>query len=174
MLRESSIEYIRTQNAQAGETVQCGWFIFKVIEGPQGLDLVTLDFKAIASLTDDFQIPEQIHWAQQETLRRLGTSALDCNLRSPALVSRAYRPGSPQNYIERCEPTFEGDSGWYVGVINEPFDPNDTKSFVHQSLYELTIHDDRLARFWLLPMGYRIYFDSDEPRIEKASLEALI
>ena len=167
MLRETSLEYLRTQNAKAGETVQCGWFIFQTIEGPQGLDLMTLDFKAIASFTSDFQIPEQVHWAQQETLRRLGASALGCTLRSTALVSRSYRPGVHNAYIERCKPAFEGDSGWYVGVIHELLDLNDAKSFVHQSLYELTIHDERFARFWLLPVGYRIYFDDDEPRIEK-------
>ena len=167
MLRETSLEHLRTQNAQAGETVQCGWFLFQVIEGKDGLDLMTLDFKAIASFTDDFQIPEQVHWAQQETLRRLGASPQHCTLRSPALVSRAYRPGAFNVYLERCEPVSEGDSGWYVGVINESLDLDDAKSFVHQSLYELAIHDERLARFWLLPVGYRISFDSDEPRIER-------
>lgn len=166
MLRESSLEYLRIQNAQAGETVQCGWFIFKVIEGPQGLDLITLDFKAIASFTDDFQIPEQVHWAQQESLSRLSASAQHCTLANSALVSRAYRPGALNVYLERCEPVSEGDSGWYVGVIHELLDLNDAKSFVHQSLYELTIHDERFARFWLLPVGYRISFDSEEPCVE--------
>lgn len=167
MLRESSIEHLRTQNAKAGETVQCGWFVFQVIEGPQGLDMMTLDFKSLASYTTDFQIPEQVHWVQQETLRLLGASALGCSLRSPALVSRSYRPGAHNAYIERCEPVSEGDSGWYVGVTHEPLDLNDDESFVYQSLYELTIHDYRLVRFWLLPVGYRIYFDSYEPRIER-------
>lgn len=167
MLRETCLEYLRTQNAKAGETVQCGWFIFKAVEGAQGLDLVTLDFKAIASFTDDFQITEQVHWSQQETLRRLDASEQGCTLRSPALVSRSYHPGTPEAYLERCEPVSEGDSGWYVGVINEPLDLDDTQSFVHQSLYELTIHDERFARFWLLPAGYRIYFDGDEPRIKR-------
>lgn len=167
MLREYSLEYLRTQNAGAGETAQCGWFVFQIIEGLQELDLMTLDFKAIASFTEDFQIAEQIHWAQQETLRQYGESAQDCTLLSPALVSRSYRPGALNAYIERCEPVSEGDSGWYVGITNEPLDLSDAESFVHQSLYELTIHDQRLARFWLLPVGYRIYFDKDQPCVER-------
>lgn len=165
MLRESSLEYLRT-HAKAGETLQCGWFIFKVIEGEDGLDLISLDFKAIASFTADFQIPEQVHWAQQETLRQLGASLQDCTLANSAQVSRSYRLGALNVYLERCEPVSEGDSGWYVGVINEPHDPDDAKSFVHLSLYELTIHDERFARFWLLPVGYRIFFNNDEPCVE--------
>lgn len=167
MLREHSLEHLRTQNIRAGETVQCGWFIFKAVEGEQGLDLVTLDFKAIESFTYDFQITEQVHWSQQETLRLLDASAQECTLLSPALVSSSYYPGTPEAYLERYEPVSDGDSGWYVGVVNELLDPNEAESFVHQSLYELTIHDERFARFWLLPVGYRIYFESDEPRIER-------
>lgn len=147
--------------------VQCGWFLFKIMQGQNGLDLLTLDFKNIASFTNDFQIAEQVHWAQQETLRRLGTSALGCTLRSPATVSRFYRPGALNAYLERREPISEEDSGWHVGIINEPLDLNDEASFLYQSLYELTILDERLARFWLLPVGYRIYFEGDEPRIER-------
>ena len=167
MLRESALEFLKTRDTKVGETVQLGWFFFRIVDGDNGIDLETLDFRAIASFTRDFQIPEQIHWAQHETLRRIDTQEMRCTLRDPALVSRSYRPGGCNAYIERCPPAFENDCGWYVGVIDETLDLNHPDSFVQQSLYELTIHDQRFARFWLLPVGYRIYFESDEPRIEK-------
>lgn len=169
MLRKAALQFLDSRNAKVGETVQFGWFIFRIIEGEEGLDLETLDFKTVASFTTDFQIPEKICWAQHETLRLLNVEALECRLVDPALVSRSYRPGTRNAYIERCDPVSYGDSGWYVGIVNETLDPNKATSFVHQSLYELTIQDQRLARFWLLPVGYRIYFDADEPRIEKPS-----
>ena len=53
-----------------------------------------------------------------------------------------------------------------MGVVDDALDSNDPDSFIHQSLYELTISDERFARFWLLPVGYRVYFDSEESRIE--------
>lgn len=167
MLRESALSFLKTRNAKVGETVQVGWFVFRIIEGQDGIDLESLDFKEQASFTSDFQIPEQIHWAQHETLKRLGAGEFPCTLSDPALVSRSYAPGGTNAYIERCQPTSESDCGWYVGVVDETLDFNDGASFVHQSLYELSILDQRFARFWLLPVGYRVYFDSDEPRTER-------
>ena len=167
MLRESVLEYLKTANAKVGDTVQFGWFVFRIIGGQDRLDLETLDFRQLASFTTDFQIPEQIHWAQYATLRQLGAKEMPCALNNPALVSRSYQPGGFNTFIERCSPTFDGDCGWYVGVIGETIDFDDPSSFVHRSLYELTIHDERLARFWLLPVGYRVFLDQTEPRIDK-------
>lgn len=167
MLHESVLDHLRTVDAKVGETVQFGWFVFRVIGGNDRLDLETLDFRQVASFTTDFKIPEQIYWAQHETLRRLGAKEMPCVLNNPALVSRSYQPRGLNTFIERCSPTFDGDCGWYVGVIDKTIDFNDPASFVHRSLYELTIHDERLARFWLLPVGYRVYFDQSEPRVEK-------
>lgn len=167
MLRESALNFLKTREAKVGETLQLGWFVFRIIEGGNGLDLETLDFRAMASFTTDFQIPEQIHLAQRETLRELDVPELSCTLRDAALVSRSYRPGEGNAYIERCPPASEGECGWYVGVIDETRDINDPDSFVHQSLYELTIRDERFARFWLIPAGRRVYFDQAGPRIEK-------
>ena len=167
MLRESALNYLKMRDAKVGETVQIGWFLFRITEGQDGLDLESLDFKEQASFTSDFQIPEQIHWAQQETLKRLGVDEFACTLRDPALVSRSYTPGAANAFLERCPPMSGSDCGWYVGVVDEDLDLNDAESLHHQSLYELTICDQRFARFWLLPVGYRVYFDGDEPRIER-------
>ena len=170
MLRESALAYLHTQNAHADQTVQIGWFIFKIVDTASGIDLETLDFKNIASYTSDFQTPEQIHWAQQETLQRLNVAPVDCTLGHSALVSASYKPFSPFAFLERAVPTSSSDSGWYVGMRNDEFCSEDTDPeglLSLESLYELTIHDERFARFWLLPPGYRIFFDGDDPTIEK-------
>ncbi len=59
MLRELALQYLKTLAAKVGETVQLGWFVFRIIDGPNGIDLETLDFKAVASFTTDFQIPHE-------------------------------------------------------------------------------------------------------------------
>jgi hypothetical protein len=169
MLRESALEFLKTRDAKVGETVQLGWFVFRIVDGQNGIDLESLDFQEVASFTSDFQVPDQIHLAQRETLKRLGVDELACTLSDPALVSRSYQAGGANAFIERCSPTSESDSGWYVGVVDETLDFTDADSFIHQSLYELTIHDERFARFWLFPVGYRIYFDNEEPRIEEVN-----
>jgi hypothetical protein len=138
-------------STRVGQTVQMGWFIFRTSDDKAGLDLETLDFKKVASFTKGFRIPEQIHWAQHETLRRLDSPPSDCTLAQSALVSRSYTPLSRDAFIERSAPSSGTDSGWYIGMRNEHFDIEDIDSFLRQSLYELTIHDERMARFWLVP-----------------------
>ena len=167
MLRESALNYLKTCDIKAGETVRVGWFVFRITGGDNRLDLETPDFTDPASFTSDFRIPERIHSEQHETLRLLGAEETDCAMTDSALVSRSYLPGESNAFIERCEPVSDGDCGWYVGVVDDPLDPNEPESFVNRSLYELTVHDGRLARFWLLPAGYRVYFDTPQTRIER-------
>jgi hypothetical protein len=167
MLRESALDYLLTREAKPGETVQVGWFVFRIIHLDGQLDLETLDFKALASFTRDFTVAEHLYRAQGETLRQLGEQPNERTLMQPALVSHSYTPLSTKAFIERHAPTNSNDSGWYVGLMNETLDTENAASFVHQSLYELSINDQRFARFWLLPAGYRVYFDCEEPRIEK-------
>jgi len=166
MLRESTLEYLSTRVAKLGETVQFGWLVFRVTENEGKMDVETLDFKSIGSFTNDFEIAERIHWAQHETLRRVGEPEAPCTLLDAALVSRSYHPGDANAFIERQSPTSDADCGWYVGVADDNADFSNADSFEHKSLYELTIRDERFARFWLLPVGYRVLFNGDEPRIE--------
>jgi hypothetical protein len=77
-------------------------------------------------------------------------------LRQFALVSISYTPGHPDAFLQRQESTDANDSGWYVGVLGDPADMHDVATFSRRSIYELTIHDMRLARFWLLPTGTTI------------------
>jgi hypothetical protein len=99
---------------------------------------------------------EQIAASQTDTLRSFGVSECPCTLQQTALVSVSYTPGHPDAFLQRQEGTDANDSGWYVGVLDDPADMDDVATFSRRSLYELTIHDMRLARFWLLPTGTTI------------------
>ena len=146
---------------KAGETVQFGWFIFRIVsEGSPPL-LETLDFKAIASFTTDFTKVEQIHVAQQKMLEANGVEGEDCTLRHSALVSRSYAPGLKDAFLKRDDPLKGNASGWYVGVENETLDiDNNLDSFVLKSLYELSIKDERMYPYWLLPVGTTVFLES--------------
>jgi len=165
MLRESALSYLQNQETKVGETVQLGWFWFRIVEGDDGIDIETLDFKKMASFTRDFQITEQIYWAQNETLRRLKIKGQDCTLMDSAIVSKSYNPGDPRTFIERSDQNSHHDSGWYIGLQDDEIDMNDEESFKLLSLYELTIHDQWFARYWLLPVGFRVFFDQDVPEV---------
>ena len=169
MLREIALKYLQGRRTSPGETVQIGWNVLRITEGTTGLDVESLDFKRMASYTTDLGIAEQVHWAQEETLRLLGVEAEDCTLVQSAVVSRSYVPGSLHAFLERSSAAKGHDSGWYVGMQDDPLSVDDVDSFILASLYELSIHDERLARWWLLPVGYRIFLTGEEPTVTKVA-----
>jgi hypothetical protein len=76
--------FLSTQAVKDGETVEYGWFIFKVTTDAGKTDLQTLDFRAMASFTSDFSAPERIHQAQHATLAQEGVAPSPCTLRHAA------------------------------------------------------------------------------------------
>ena len=55
-------------------------------------------------------------------LRRHGVEEEPCTVRHSAIVSKSYRPGHPGAFLKR-DAAIEGhNSGWYVGVVNDPLD----------------------------------------------------
>lgn len=47
-----------------------------------------------------------------------------------AVVSRSYVPGHARAFIKRDGKAKGNDSGWYVGIFDDPADMNDLQSFV--------------------------------------------
>lgn len=141
---------------EAGQTVQFDWFIFRIAKRGQPPRIESLDFRKMASFTEDFSEAERIHSLQLAVLSQFGVVECPCTLRQFALVSASYTPGRDDVFIERQRPAGGNDSGWYVGVFEDSRDMDDATSFNHRSLYELTIHDMRLASFWLLSPGTRV------------------
>lgn len=137
----------------AGETVQFGWFIFRVAEAGQPPRLKSLDFRQMASFTYDFSESERIYALQVAALNEFAVPECPCTLQQFAFVSKSYSPERDDVFIERQYAAEGNDSGWYIGVFNDPRNLGDLASFVQCSLYELTIHDMRLAPYWLLPPG---------------------
>ena len=155
---KSAIEaYLLGRKHSAGETVQFGWFVFRIAEAGSPPRIESLDFRQMASFTEDFQMTEKIEAWQTETLRSFGASECPCTLMQFALISASYTHGHPDAFMQRQESTDANDSGWYVGILDDPADMDDVATFSRRSLYELTIHDMRLAPFWLLPTGTTIH-----------------
>ena len=144
---------------QAGQTVQFGWFVFRIAGHGQPPQVESLDFRQIASFTQDFSETERIHTLQTATLARFSASECPCTLWQSALVSLSYSSKHANAFIERQKPTDNNDSGWYVGVRDETLNMDDPSSFARRSLYDLTIHDMRMAAYWLLPTGTVVLLD---------------
>lgn len=154
--------YLATVPHKPGETVQLGWFIFRIANDAVPPEIETLDFRAMASFTTDFSAAEKVRELQWKTLREYRVPAMPCTLCQAALVSRSYWPGREDAFLERLDASTDNDSGWYVGVQDELLDLDDADSFERRSLYELSIADQRMLPFWLLPEGTVVMLDHEE------------
>ena len=154
-------KFLSERPHESGETIQLGWFIFRIAERGQPPRIETLDFREMASFTDDFSEAERIHSLQTDALGQFEASECPCTLRHFALVSASYSPEREDVFIERQQPADGNDSGWYVGIFDDPRDMDDVTSFTQRSLYELTIHDMRMAPYWLLPPGTIVSLTKD-------------
>ena len=152
--------YLATAPHKIGDTVQFGWFTFRIVSDSLPPEIESLDFSAIASFTTDFSAAEHVRDLQWQTLRRYGVLEKPCSLVQAALVSRSYAPGRHDAFLERQSASHGRDSGWYVGVLDERRDMNDARSVEYRSLYELSIADERMTPFWLLPVGKKIMLDA--------------
>lgn len=152
-------EFMSCRPHEAGQTIQFGWFIFRIVEQGQPPRIESLDFRQTASFTEDFSEAERIQNLQMAALVRFQATECPCNLRQSALVSLSYYPNRGDTFLERQTPTDQNDSGWYVGVRGETRDLDDPASFERRSLYELTIRDMRMSAYWLLPVGSIIQLD---------------
>ena len=152
--------YMVDRPNQKGETIQFGWFIFRIVSEGNPPEIETLDMKRMASFTSDFTEADRIHGLQMNLLAYHSAEPDGCCLRQSAMVSKSYRPGAERAFMKHDNSAGGNDSGWYVGVMDDPIDMNDPMSFELRSLYELSIHDDRMFPFWLLPPGYIAYLDS--------------
>lgn len=168
-IRSDVLAFLSNRTVKNGESVEYGWFIFQAVVENGQVDLETLDFQAMASFTRDFRTVEQIQAEQSSVLVQQRVEPGDCALWHAALISRSYTPGTPRAFMQRLDNLEASKSGWYIGVADDQLDVNHPANLHFQSLYELTIHDRRLAPYWLLPVGFLVEFDGERPAITSRS-----
>ena len=165
MIKNAVLEMLRSRKAKTGETVEFSWFWFRSCGTDAELDVETLDFQKMASFTSEFDVVERIHAEQMEVLAQAGVDALRCTLMHYGRVDTYYEPGDPETYMSRISDASEDFSGWVVGVRSQGLPLNGLRSFDRMSLYEISIRDKRLLPYWLLPQGWSVVFEDDEPLV---------
>lgn len=153
MLQESVRQYLAGQTVTEGEVIAAGWLLFRIASVGPPVEFESLDFTPAASFTTDLGEAEKIFSQQFELQRRYAFIPEPCTLRDTAIISNSYAPGHPRAFLKRDAATSDRDSGWYVGILEDPLDPRDPASFVVATLYELSVADRRMLPYWLMPAG---------------------
>jgi hypothetical protein len=167
-IRDQVLKFLADRHVKHGESVEYGWFWFRTIVEDGCVDLETLDFKAMASFTRDFRHVDEIQDAQMNVLHDEGQRIAEpgwCTAVHAAVVSKSFAPGRSTVFMIRDGPIDGSKSGWYVGMTDDSRDPHDASTYELTSLYELSISDRRLLPYWLLPVGYQVYFEREKPRV---------
>ncbi len=123
---------------QDGNILQIGWSFYKFIKWEEGLRMVTFDYAEdpFTAVKEDLSLSLRIFDGQAEILNRAKAEALTTSFQDTMLIKRTAMT-APAVYLQRLEPTGEGDSGWYMGVIGEEGsdDPGDyTRIYTYQLL----------------------------------------
>lgn len=153
MLQEAVRQYLAGRTVAEGEVVAAGWLLFRIARLGPPIEFEGLDFTPEAAFTTDLTKAEEIFSQQFDLQRRYEFIPEPCTLRDTAIVSKSYAPGHPRAFLKRDSATNDRDSGWYVGILEDPLDPKDPSSFVVSTLYELSVADQRMLPYWLMPEG---------------------
>lgn len=157
MLEHLIQRFLSDRSIEIGQSIQLGWFYFWITEVGPPIRFRSLDFKRMATFTTDLSAAKTIYLSQQKTLLENFVDEEPCTFRNTALVSKSYTPGHQQAFLKRDQATHQNDSGWYVGILNDPLSMEDQSTFEIKSLYELSIHDDRMFPYWLMPVGTLVH-----------------
>lgn len=162
MIEQSIQKYLSSRPVSRGEIVHAGWLVFRIANDTHPVELECLDFKSVGSFTKDLGVAEAIFEMQANRLRMHSAQEEPCTLRHSAVVSKSYVPGHPAAFLKRDTSARDLDSGWYLGVFDDSVDFGDPNSFYTKSLYELSIADQRLLPYWLMPVQTFVSVDSGE------------
>lgn len=136
-----------------GEIVHVGWFALRITNSSKPVELECPDFRGLGTFTSDLREAETIFEMQANELRIRSLVDEPCTMRHTAVVSKSYVPGHPHAFLKRDTNARNWDSGWYLGILNDPLNIDDSNSFLAPSLYELSIADRRMLPYWLMPVG---------------------
>ena len=80
--------------------------------------MVTFDYAGdpFTAVKEDLSLSLRIFDGQAEILNRAKAEALTTSFQDTMLIKRTAMT-APAVYLQRLEPTGEGDSGWYMGEI---------------------------------------------------------
>lgn len=150
------MEEERAGNAMVdGSIIQIGWSFYKFVrQGPE-LQMVTFDYVGdpFSATEEDLSLSLRIFHEQTEVLNKANAQAqaVTTSFQDTMLIKRTAMKASSV-YLQRLEPTLEGDSGWYMGVIGEEGseDPND---YARIYTYQLLAFCEAALALMPLPLG---------------------
>lgn len=174
LFRVNSEEYLREQaealleiigNIESSKLkdkfrVQVGWSIFTIVEGSEGFNVVAPDYSRnpFSESTDDLTISLWIQLEQGTLLNKLKLEGEMISFQDKIVCTKGVL--SLDNiYLERSKEYEKGDSGWYIGPVDESIATDELEAYY---AYQLLKIRPSIIKTLALPSGYMAVLDKDE------------
>ncbi|MCP2088207.1 UNVERIFIED_ORG: hypothetical protein J2Y81_004294 [Paraburkholderia sediminicola] len=150
-----------------GETMQIGWMLVRIEEGPAGaLRLTEPDMKSFPVHFIDSVDRTLLHLRNQNDVVRslsLATDPLFPSLRQSAVVHVNYKHA---NSVSMMREVADGlSSGWVITDTQDLAGLRDPARFLTTSLYQLGLDRPELIKFFALPPMLEVSIDNGRTRV---------
>ncbi|URZ02156.1 immunity protein Imm33 domain-containing protein [Clostridium felsineum] len=143
--------------------VQIGWNIFIIIEDSYGFNIVSPDYSKnpFSESTNDLTIPLWIQLEQGALLNRLRLEVEQISFQDKIVCAKEVL-SIDSIYMERTSEHEKGDSGWYIGAVNESITDDELEAYY---AYQLLKIRPSIIKTLALPSGYMAVFEKDELKV---------
>ncbi|PGZ95417.1 hypothetical protein COE51_20310 [Bacillus pseudomycoides] len=146
-----------------GFSMQVGWSIYFLDKREDGYHIIVHDYtkNPFEEMTDDLTISLWILLKQVSCLKQLkveGELLRFCD----KIVAAKNVLQLDDIYLERTKDCEKGDSGWYIGPVNDEDNTEELEAFYAHELLELR---PSIVQVLTLPAEYLVIFEKDQIKV---------
>ncbi|EUJ32212.1 immunity protein Imm33 domain-containing protein [Listeria cornellensis] len=151
---------IETNNIIDGYSIQVGWTVYFIREVSDIFQLKAPNFSTnpFEEETNDLTIALWIQLQQSHLLRKINVEGEIIKFSDKVVIAKNILQKS-DIYLQRSDGQEKGDSGWYIGAVNDEDDTDDLEAFY---AYQLLKIRPELIKVLALPYEYMVVFNDDE------------
>ena len=142
-----------------GARIQVGWVLLTVRESAGVVSLLGPSFgrDPLRELTRDLSVPLEVQAKQNDVLRTVGVEGEPVSFCDKVVLAKGVL-GKSHIYLERTADRSEGDSGWYIGAVDEDASHRELEA---RMVFELLELRPALLQVLALPSGHLVVFRRD-------------
>lgn len=142
-----------------GFSIQVGWSVFSLCKCEDYYQIITSDYtkNPFQDTTEDLTIALWVQLEQTHCLRRLNIDGELIKFNDKIVIAKNVLQ-LEKIYLQRSSGCGEGDSGWYIGPINEEASGELETIYA----YELLKIKPAIIQVLALPYDYLVVFEKDK------------
>ena len=143
---------------KAGETVQFGWAMLRLIQRSDGtLGVEEVDRRSGGRWCERVGNTLMETWVQQQVALSVGAEPEFPRQGQSAIVCTNLVPGADDYMMSRSEPTAPDDSGWFIGCCDDDHDHNTLENLSKGGLLAVGRTLPFLVQFFALPFETNLH-----------------